>query len=441
MRTQRGRVLVADDERTMLDLFRETLADEWDVSLARDGEEASSLLEREDFDLVFLDLRMPGADGAELLRRIRESGKRVPTVLMSAHAGEGRREELLRGGAVCFLEKPVLPELIEETTRDVLGATNAPAEVHLVARDPLTQDVLEVIDRVAPTRATVLLQGETGTGKELLSREIHRRSGRKNRPFVRVNCASLAQGLLESELFGHERGSFTGAVRTTRGLFQEAHGGTLLLDEISEIPPGLQAKLLRALQEREIRRVGGCAAISVDARVVATTNRVLATEVREGRFRSDLFHRLNVVRIDVPPLRSRSGDLEPLVHAILDRKAEEHELPRSRLTPAGLDRLRRHSWPGNVRELENVLERALLLCKRGVIDAGDLVLEATPTATVGSVPVGATLRNVERTLILETLRSVGGNRTRASRILEISVRTMRNKLREYREAGLISEKE
>jgi len=434
MRTRRGRVLVADDEKTMLELFRETLAGEWEVRLARDGEEAADLLERESFDVAFVDLRMPGRDGAEVLRGIQASGRPVPTVIMSAHAGEERRRELLGGGAVGFLEKPFPPETIEQLVRQLSdGSAAEPQE--LIAEDAGMLRVLETIDRVARTRATVLLQGETGTGKELLAREIHRRSHRRSRPFLRVNCAALTEGLLESELFGHERGSFTGAIRTTRGLFQAADGGTLLLDEISEISPALQAKLLRVLQEREVRRVGASESIAVDTRIIATTNRDLVTEVRANRFRADLYHRLNVVRIDVPALRDRPDDLRPLTDFILDLKAGEHDLRR----PAVDDDFRRalaaHPWPGNVRELENALERALLLCDGERLRTEDLQLDAPATLAPGVPAVGLTLREAERALILATLEATRRNRTRAARRLGISVRTLRNKLHEYRRSG------
>lgn len=435
----KGRVLVADDERTMLELFRETLGDEWEVHLAGDGEQAAELLESHTFDLAFLDLRMPGADGAELVRRIRDAGLPLKAVVMSAHAGPERRREILDGGADHFLEKPFLPRDIEEVAQ-ALMTVSRPPKSRLIADDPKMKDLLDVIDHVAATRATILLQGETGTGKEVLAREIHERSDRRDRSFIRVNCAALAEGLLESELFGHERGSFTGAVRTTRGLFQLADRGTLLLDEISEISEGLQAKLLRVLQEREIRRVGGAANIAVDVRIVATTNRDLATEVKEGRFRPDLYHRLNVIRLIVPALRERPGDLPALVASILDRKAREHGLSVPRTTDSVWQAMRSHSWPGNVRELENALERALLLCPGGTLSTEALGLEVVSViaGARGLVP-GTKLRDAERDLILVTLASVGGNRTRASEMLGISVRTMRNKLREYREQGLLNE--
>ncbi|MFN8179521.1 MAG: sigma-54 dependent transcriptional regulator [bacterium] len=433
----RARVLVADDERTMLDFFRETLGADWDLRCASDGDEAAALLEEQPFDLAFLDLKMPGRDGAELVRRLRAAGKTLPTVVMSAHAGEERRREILGGGADRFLPKPFLPEDVEELARELLSPRDAAPE--LVAADPAMIAVLDSLARVAPTRATVLLAGETGTGKELLARELHMRSGRRDRAFVRVNCAALTDGLFESELFGHERGSFTGAIRTTRGLFQMADRGTLLLDEVSEISPALQAKLLRVLQEREIRRVGGGADIPIDVRIVATTNRDLTREVASGRFRSDLYHRLDVVRLDVPPLRQRPGDLEPLVRSIVERKAREHELPARTLTPAAWTALRAHPWPGNVRELENVLERALLLFPGQVLGVEALRLGSPAAADAADLAPGTTLHDAERVWILRTLETVRGNRTRAAAVLGISVRTLRNKLREYRSQGRLPE--
>jgi DNA-binding NtrC family response regulator len=428
-------VLVADDENTMLELFEETLSSDWDVWLARDGAEAERLLSSQTFDLAFLDLRMPERDGAQVVQSARAAGARLPLVIMSAHAGEERRRELLGGGADRFLAKPFLPELIEETARELTtGGTNADSTI--VSKSGAMEDVLQIVDRVAKTRATVLLQGETGTGKELLAQEIHRRSGRCRRPFVRVNCAALTESLLESELFGHERGAFTGAIRQTQGLFEAAHGGTLLLDEISEISPPLQAKLLRVLQEREIRRVGSSRTVAVDARIVATTNRDLALEVRQGRFRADLFHRLNVVRIEVPALRARPEDIAPLVTTLLDRKAIEHDLPRPAVDSAATAALSAYSWPGNVRELENTLERALLLCRDRVIRVEDLALEVASAGPEASFSVGTTVKDAERALILETLHALRGNRTRAAKMLGISVRTMRNKLHEYRAQGL-----
>ena len=436
MKRARGRILVADDENTMLELFAETLSSDWDVRLARDGTEAERLLAAEAFDVAFLDLRMPGRDGAQVVEHVRASGNRMPLVVMSAHAGFERQREILGGGADRFLEKPFLPELIEETAREL---STAPARSQLVCESDAMARVLSIVDRVAQTRATVLLQGETGTGKELLAHEIHRRSPRKRRPFIRVNCAALTEGLLESELFGHERGAFTGAVRQTQGLFEAAHGGTLLLDEISETSPTMQAKLLRVLQEREIRRVGSSRTVAVDARIVATTNRDLAREVQAGRFRTDLFHRLNVVRIEVPALRERTGDLAPLTDTLVRRKAEEHDLPCPVIDPAALAALSAYPWPGNVRQLENTLERALLLCRDGILRTTDLALDAAferSSGGGGASFVGTTVRDAERALILDTLRALRGNRTQAARVLGISVRTMRNKLHEYRALGV-----
>jgi len=435
MMPKRGRVLVADDEPVMRDLFQETLGAEWDVRLAEDGSRAKALLDHERFDVVFLDVRMPGRDGGELLRWLRSRGNRPRTVLMSAHAGEALRKELLAEGADRFLEKPFDPDVITAVARILV--TEESGEVpQLIAGSQPMQEVLAVVDRIARSRATVLLQGETGSGKEVLAREIHRRSTRADKPFVRVNCAALAEGLLESELFGHERGSFTGAVRTTRGLFQLADGGTLLLDEISEISAALQAKLLRVLQEREVRKVGGAESVSVDVRIIATTNRDLAGEVSRGRFRADLFHRLNVVRIDVPALRSRSEDIAALSSGILSRKATEHDLPRPELEPDALDMLQKHPWPGNVRELENALERALLMHRDGRIRAQDLALDL-PSPSADDISLdGRTLQEIERAAIRGALRCHRGNRTHAAKALGVSVRTIRNKIREFKSAGI-----
>ncbi len=435
---RRPRILVADDEPTMRELFRETLERDWDVRVAEDGMRAKALLDHEPFDVAFLDLRMPGRDGAELLRLLRARPDRPRTVLMSAHAGAERQRELLAQGADHFLEKPFDPEAIEALVRALAAPAETP-DVELIAEAPAIAAVLEIVARIAPTRATVLVQGETGTGKELLAREIHRKSLRAQRAFVRVNCAALAEGLLESELFGHERGSFTGAVRATRGLFQEADGGTLLLDEISEVSPALQAKLLRVLQEREMRKVGGGGAIAVDVRIIATTNRDLSREVAAGRFRADLFHRLNVVRIDVPPLRVRLEDLPRLAHAFLARKAQEHEIVRPSIDSAAFDKMRVHPWPGNVREMENALERAMLLAQDGRIRARDLELSPPAPPECETDWDGRSLEAIERSAILGALRAHRNNRTHAAEALGISVRTIRNKLHAYRDAGLTIE--
>jgi DNA-binding NtrC family response regulator len=440
MMPKRGRILVADDEPTMRALFQETLAQEWEVKLAEDGSRAKALLDHESFDIVFLDLRMPGRDGAELFRWLRERGRAPKTVLMSAHAGAQLKAELLQEGCDRFLEKPIHPDVLCDVAR-VLRGEEESAPRAFVAFAPCMKRILEVIEGVSSSRATVLLQGETGTGKELLARELHRRSARAQKSFVRVNCAALAEGVLESELFGHERGSFTGAVRTTAGLFQMASGGTLLLDEVSEVSPALQAKLLRVLQEREVRRVGGAEMVPVDVRVIATTNRDLRREVSRGAFRADLYHRLNVVRIDVPPLRERREDIAEMARGILSRKALEHEITRPVLEEEALEILCAHSWPGNVRELENVLERSLLLQQGGRIRATDLALDP-PTWGDGDLSWdGRTLAEIERSAIRGALSRCRGNRTHAARALGVSVRTIRNKIRELKSAGISVDEE
>lgn len=434
-----GRILVADDEPTLRDLFEETLSGSYDVRLAEDGSRAKALLDHETFDLVFLDLRMPGRDGAELLKLLKSKANAPRAVIMSAHAGPERRRELLAEGADRFLAKPFDPEVIEETARVLTSSAagiQTPASREVIAEAPAMKAVLQVARRIASTRVTVLLQGETGTGKEVLAHEIHRRSSRADRPFIRVNCAAISEDLLESELFGHERGSFTGAVSTTPGVFKLADGGTLLLDEISEISPKMQRNLLRVLQEREVRKVGGSSTIPVDVRVLATTNRDLAAEAAAGRFRADLFHRLNVVRLDVPPLRERTLDIPSLADVFLAKKAFDHDLPKPLWAPDALERLLQHNWPGNVRELENAVERSLLLARDGVIRADDLALESTMSVASATPWRGETLESIECAAIQGALRQFRGNRTHAAAALGISVRTIRNKLRTYRTAGI-----
>jgi len=389
--------------------------------------------------------------GLDLIRALHLEKIETQAVMVTAHATVASAVSAMRHGAFDYIEKPFDVDQLEQLVarairhgaaggrRSSVPAVDGHALAAMIGSSAATAALRQRIAQVAPTDVTVLITGESGSGKEVVARAIHAASRRSAGAMVSLNCPALSPQLMESELFGHERGAFTGAVRQTQGLFEAAHGGTLLLDEISETSPTMQAKLLRVLQEREIRRVGSSRTVAVDARIVATTNRDLAREVQAGRFRTDLFHRLNVVRIEVPALRERTGDLAPLTDTLVRRKAEEHDLPCPVIDPAALAALSAYPWPGNVRQLENTLERALLLCRDGILRTTDLALDAAferPSSGGGASFVGTTVRDAERALILDTLRALRGNRTQAARVLGISVRTMRNKLHEYRALGV-----
>ena len=352
--------------------------------------------------------------------------------MMTAYGTIPEAVEAVRRGAADYLTKPLeSPRALRRLVRGLLGrnrtAQEAPGEEFLT-RDPATLEILALADRAAPTDANVLITGESGTGKEILARRVHLHSKRADGPFVVVNSAALPEGLAESELFGHEKGAFTGAVARHRGRLELAAGGTLFLDEIGELPEAIQAKLLRALEAREIERVGGGRPIPVDLRLIAATNRDLESEVAEGRFRSDLFYRLNVVSLPLPPLRDRSGDLDVLVPKLKQTLAERLGVPDRELSPEAMAALRLQRWPGNVRELRNVLERSLIAAAGERIEAGDLPALATPAS---SVPVSLSLEERERQAILEALKQTGGHRERAARLLGVSVRTLYNRLKQY----------
>ncbi len=376
------------------------------------------------------------ADVAEFVRQLRAERIHVPVVAYGIGSDARTAVAAIRGGAAEFL--PLPPE--EELIAAIVEAASAPAQ-GLVARDPAMRELLDLARRVAPAEASVLITGESGVGKEVVARFLHAHSTRKDGPFVSLNCAAIPEALLESELFGHEKGAFTGAAARRIGKFEEANGGTLLLDEVSEMDPRLQAKLLRALQEREIDRVGGTKPVPVDIRVLATTNRDLEAAVRAGTFREDLMFRLNVVPLEVPPLRARPGDIQGLAAHFAAKYAKMNGLGEVRLTKAALARLEAHPWPGNVRELENCLHRAVLLAAGGRVDADAIRLpksEATAAGGGGGGDglVGRTVADVERELILDTLDHTRGNRTRAAAILGISIRTLRNRLHDYADDGV-----
>jgi two-component system response regulator FlrC len=447
------RILVVDDEPGMRAGLAAVLGrGGFTVEVAATGEEGLARLRRAGVDLLVTDLRLPGLGGLDLLREARRAGIEVPAVVITAYGTVEDAVAAMKLGAFDFLTKPFSPADLLHLAERACGAAAErraaaagsggrarggeaapPRRRTLLSRDPAVLRVLEIAESVASSRAPVLVEGESGTGKELLARHLHDAGSRRGRPFVAVNCAALPRELLESELFGHERGAFTGAIGRKIGKFELAHGGTILLDEVSEMEVGLQAKLLRVLQEYEVDRVGGTAPVPVDVRVVATTNRRLRALVDAGRFREDLYYRLTVIPLALPPLRERPGDVELLAEHFLARFAAGRTLA---LSSAARTALRARRWPGNVRELENTIERAALLARGPELTAEDLEdRDAAPVRGDGPSLAGLTVRDVERRLIVDTLARTRNNRTQAARLLGISIRTLRNKLAEYRQRG------
>ena len=436
-RTAKSRVLVVDDDAVITNGLEQLLSQQgYLVDTAADGVNALGVCEQHRPDVVLTDLSMPRMDGMQLMRKLLESDARLPVIVVT---GAGDMESAIlamREGARDYVTKPVDPAKLTQSIERVLPR-QAPAEetsaapfAGLLGTSASMQAVYDVASKVAPTRAAVLITGETGTGKGRLAQAIHDSSTRASGPFVPVHCVALVDSLLESELFGHERGAFTGALRKHIGRFEEAHGGTLFLDEIGEIPLTTQVKLLRVLQEKTFERVGGNERVSVDVRLIAATSRDLHAEVSAGRFREDLYYRLNVVRIEMPPLRVRGDDIMLLAESVLSRHAAANEKQIQGFTPTAREKLMAHPWPGNVRELENVTERAVVMCGESMIDAEHLTLERPRTPTKPS-----TLTDIEREAILSTLEAVGGSTKRAAEILGISVRTIQYRLHEYRLAG------
>ena len=442
-----GIVLVVDDDASNLASVQKILQREGlDVLAAPDGREALTLLRKHRVGVLLTDLMMPGVDGMELLRASQLTSPSTAVVVMTAYGTVETAVAAMKEGAWDFVTKPLRrADVVRAVTRGLDRAAlhvenqslrdelaKAGRSRDIIGQSPAVRRSVELLEQVAPARTTVLLQGESGTGKEVFARALHRLSGRRG-PFIAVNCAAIPENLIESELFGHERGAFTGAVARTDGRFQQADGGTLLLDEIADLPLGLQAKLLRVLQEAEVQRVGGGPPTRVDVRVVAATNRDLEAEVQAGRFRSDLFYRLHVIAIDLPPLRERGEDIPGLAQHFLRRFAAANAKPNLVLTPEAMAALQAWTWPGNVRELENAMERAVVLARTdaiGLAELPDRIVHAEGGSRVMSIAVGTPLEEIERLAITETLKLTGGDKRRAALLLGIAVRTIYRRLDE-----------
>lgn len=441
-------ILIVDDEQQMQVAMEAVIARMGHAVLkCANGQEALETLERAKVDLVISDMRMPVMTGGELLAKLHENYPKIPVVMITAYGTIAQAVDAMKHGAFDFITKPFSAEDLESVVSRALNlgrrsqadketsAKRVPT-MAIVTGDLNFKRIIELAVSVAPSSASVLVQGESGTGKELLARLIHTSSGRSG-AFVAVNCAALPENLLESELFGHEKGSFTGAVGTKIGKFEQANGGTILLDEISEMDQMLQAKLLRVLQEREVDRIGAQKPISVDVRVVATTNRDLRKQVQSGEFREDLYYRLNVIPLYVPALRERKGDIRLLVEHFVRRFSVEN--PKV-VSSALLEQLEQYPWRGNVRELQNACERAVLLSQDNELSPEHFLLGAIQRegATEGEelkLYSGLSVADAEKKLIFETLRVTGNNKTRAAELLGISIRTLRNKLNEYGVGG------
>ena len=436
-RTAVGTILVVDDEPSSRGMLSIMLKREgYDVVLADCGKVAVEILRHRPVDLLISDIKMPGMSGVDVLRAAKQIDDAIVGIMITAFKSSESAVEALRLGAHDYIDKPFDIELLKKKVRDALAQRRL-HEYTILGDSPQIKEVREPIKRVAPTISTILITGQSGTGKELVSREIHNLSPRADRPFLAVNCAAISSNLLESELFGHERGAFTGADRERKGRFELADGGTLLLDEISEMPMPLQAKLLRILQERQFERVGSSVTRDVDVRVIATTNRNLAEWVGRGKFREDLFYRLNVLPIAVPPLRDRRDDVAMLADHFLAQIARRDGRKQAQVEPAAYRVLRDYHWPGNVRELENICERATVLGGRDVIRAATIEAwlqgEITQQDEFRNLRPGYLMHDMERQLIERTLVQFNGHREKTARTLGIGVRTLGMKLKKWQE--------
>ena len=439
------KILVCDDEENIRNLMKRFLLMEGlEADTAENGLSAERLLRENPYDAVLLDLRMPGISGLDVIKWMREEGFRIPVIMISAHGDINDAVAALKQGARDYIVKPFNPEEVVIKIKNLVEATNLrnAADNELleqggfIGESPEISAIKRMITRIASTQATVLITGESGTGKEVVAREIHRKSTLSDGPFVAINIGGVPENLLESELFGYEKGAFTGASQRKVGLFELAAGGTLFLDEIGDMPLPLQVKILRVLQDRKITRLGGTEPIPINVRIIAATNKALEEQVVKGSFREDLFYRLNVVRINIPPLRDRSSDIPLLASYILAKYSREMSVKVTGFTPEALEALRNHSFYGNVRELENIIERAMIFADSDTIDTDDLDLRSSSVRNGEAeereaVPRAFTLRDAEKEAIIRALRRWDGNRTHAAKELGISRRTLISKIQEY----------
>lgn len=446
-------ILIADDEKNIVSGLKMSFEDEgYSVLAAHDGIEAWDLISNNNVDLVITDLRMPGMTGDELIRKISSGYPMLPVIALTGHGTIETAVESMRNGAIDFYTKPVdinklhlvvrktltasmLQEQNRRLTEEIEKLKKEKRYSNIIGKSSKVSELQERIKQVAPSKVSVLVSGESGTGKELVADALHALSTRSDKPFIKVHCAALTSTLLESELFGHEKGSFTGAVSQKKGRFEMADGGTLFLDEIGEIDAATQVKLLRVLQEREFERVGGEKTIKIDVRVIAATNRNLLEEVKKGNFREDLYYRLSVVEIKVPPLRDRKEDIELLSLEFLNKFANESGKKMEGITPSARRLLYEYSWPGNIRELRNAIESAVVMCRSKMIDVDDLPphIKGSRSSSSISLDLPITMDEAEKKIILETIAYCKGNKTKASEVLAIGRKTLHRKLAEWRE--------
>lgn len=440
------RILIVEDDAGLREALLDTLAlSRYEVTAAASAEEALVMLGKQPYDMVVSDIQMAKMSGLGLLKAIKSRFAQLPVLLMTAYASIDDAVQAMRDGATDYLSKPFAPEVLLNLIERYAPVAKTSGTTPVVG-DPASVQLLELARKVARSDATVMVLGPSGSGKEVLSKYIHDQSTRSASPFVAINCAAIPENMLEATLFGYEKGAFTGAVQASPGKFEQAQGGTLLLDEITEMDLALQAKLLRVLQEREVERLGGRKTVQLDVRVIATSNRDLRQAVEAGTFREDLYYRLNVFPITWAPLAQRPGDIVPLAEHLIRRHAASQQLGAISLTAAARHKLAQHDWPGNVRELENVVQRALILCADQQIDASDLMIEMhdTPVMTAASASnpeddasrLGSELRQQEHQIILDTLEACNGKRKAVAEKLGISPRTLRYKLARMRDDGI-----